>query len=917
MRYGRGVWVSLLSVALSACVRDTGTGTFVGAQFSCGDGAEVDCGDFDLVVACDGEGAATGTVEALDPAVLGDAMICGASIDTDGEVEGAFKTRIEETSEGVSYCEVALVTDCSDGECRTLPFRMEIDMQNRILRYEFKVATSMDVGLMRTDQVAVVQQGATPSEPVLFCLQKRDHAIVLASPLELAELRGSGEIVFPPGFGQVPIPTDDLCVTLAASNGGPGPVANIIVDCVATRNDPANPAQRFSFPVEQFMIRLNPPPDTVTTTIPAEGGQIVLSADDGTAAVIVLDPMIEAIAITAAISSPAGTFADVIPGARHVVSVDTPAKPLPGYTVTMTWPTTGNPPGFAGGAPCIVVHEDLTTPVGIKQTFHGRDEVTTMQWTSSGSAFKTVPNTNRSVVVASANIVALEATVAGTPVVDPVEPGETIDVDIGVYDANDTSCLDISFPADGVPMTGVASYDVSVSPSYTAVDVSGSAEFDNEPDFGCEDSFEATCVTPSDGTHTDDLIQVEFSMEHYVAQIGPNTYVRGTDYAAIVISHVTSVDGGGGGGDPGGPPTAVDGLGSVEGAVLATFEPAQRISRLTAVTSSPAILVGAQVLHTFELPPGVPPPPPPGPPPEMVAAILAFDLEGNEIARLPLGSATGEGLSCQLLSHDDAGGRVDHFFIYGQVNFANTVWNPDISDFGLVAFSPQVKNVTDFSRYNGDQFGGGGVASWFQGQALLFFEYDPALGLFVQAGTIGSSQFSGASGGPTSAFRWQAGGQTVFVTDGQPGELWSHPGGTANAAKIGNLGNGPRQIRFVGEIGVASNFDAGTLTIVRRQGDGTVTILGSVAVGDGPIALDMRLDSAGNVEVLSTGFHDHTYTLTKLSPLGAVIGTPKTRSVPENGLNPVQAIFVNDSGTRVCITCNGSGEMKIFDLPAN
>lgn len=233
--------------------------------------------------------------------------------------------------------------------------------------------------------------------------------------------------------------------------------------------------------------------------------------------------------------------------------------------------------------------------------------------------------------------------------------------------------------------------------------------------------------------------------------------------------------------------------------------------------------------------------------------------------------------------------------------------------------------MTDVSPYAGDPESGGAVVVWFGSSTLLFLEYDPSIQLFTTApgASIAASQFPGASGGPVSAFRWQAGGQTVFVTDGQPGELWSHPGtgtlaGTATpATKIGNLGNGPRQIRFLGEIGVVSNFDSGTLTIVRRESSGTVTILGTVDVGDGPIGLDLRQNDAGDIEVLSTGFNDHTYTLTVLSPTGAVVGTPVTRTVPEGGLNPVHAIFVNDSGTRISISCNGSDEVLIFDLPTS
>jgi hypothetical protein len=104
---------------------------------------------------------------------------------------------------------------------------------------------------------------------------------------------------------------------------------------------------------------------------------------------------------------------------------------------------------------------------------------------------------------------------------------------------------------------------------------------------------------------------------------------------------------------------------------------------------------------------------------------------------------------------------------------------------------------------------------------------------------------------------------------------------------------------------------------VRWENGGTVTIVGTVTVGDGPIGLDLRLNSAGNIEVLSTGFNNHTYTFTVLSPTGAVIGTPVTRTAPEGGLNPVHAIFVNAAGTRIGITCNGSDEVLIFDLPGS
>jgi hypothetical protein len=345
--------------------------------------------------------------------------------------------------------------------------------------------------------------------------------------------------------------------------------------------------------------------------------------------------------------------------------------------------------------------------------------------------------------------------------------------------------------------------------------------------------------------------------------------------------------------------------------------------------SGPFFLVGGIRQGSLPVPPGVPPPPPQ--PPQPLASVVLFNQKGEQVApSLVLGIDADARVSATVLSalHDpgssqlrQAGAaRTDILVSYGSIALTVTGWNADLNDFGLSQVSPQVTNVTDVWPYGSDPESGGATIAWFGGNTVFCLEYDPSIQYFK---TTDSITVSGASGGPVSAFRWQAGGQTLFVTDGQPGELWSH-GGTGTlaqatgATKVGDLGNGPRQIRFQGEIGVVSNFDSDTLTIVRRQSNGTVTILGTVAVGDGPISVDLRPNSAGNIEVLSTGFNNHTYTLTTISPAtGAVVGTPVTRTVPEGGLNPVHAIFVNEQGTRISISCNGSGEVLIFDLPTS
>jgi hypothetical protein len=329
-------------------------------------------------------------------------------------------------------------------------------------------------------------------------------------------------------------------------------------------------------------------------------------------------------------------------------------------------------------------------------------------------------------------------------------------------------------------------------------------------------------------------------------------------------------------------------------------------------------IVGGTRETAVPFPPGVPPPPPGVPlPTEPILSVVLFDELGEELRSLALGGYVDGRASAVVLSAIEGSERTDVLVSYGSIPLTLTGWNPDIDDFGASQVSPNFTNVTDVSPYGGNPESGGAVIAWFGGGSLSFVEYDPTPHAFSSAGSVTSAQFAGASGGPVSAFRRQAGGQTLFVTDGQPGELWTHAGGAANATKVGNLGNGPRQIRFLGEIGVVSNFDSGTLTVVRWENGGTVTIVGTVTVGDGPIGLDLRLNSAGNIEVLSTGFNNHTYTFTVLSPTGAVIGTPVTRTAPEGGLNPVHAIFVNAAGTRIGITCNGSDEVLIFDLPGS
>ncbi len=262
-----------------------------------------------------------------------------------------------------------------------------------------------------------------------------------------------------------------------------------------------------------------------------------------------------------------------------------------------------------------------------------------------------------------------------------------------------------------------------------------------------------------------------------------------------------------------------------------------------------------------------------------------------------------------------AGARTDALLTYGNFGYALNHWIPAQNGWGITLIGNGISNVTDAVAYDNDPLSGGATVTSYGSNFILFLEYDAVTGLFGFSGNpINSFFFPGASGRAISAFRRRAAGTTLFLTDGIPGELWRLLPGQFLAEKIGNVGDRPRQLRFLGALGVGTNFEGDSLTVFTWD-DATdaVAIAGTVAVGDGPIGLHLRRNLAGNVEALSTGFNDHTYTIVELSPGGAVLSGPTTRPVPDGGQNPVQGLFVDGAGTRLAVSCNGSDEVVIFD----
>jgi hypothetical protein len=122
----------------------------------------------------------------------------------------------------------------------------------------------------------------------------------------------------------------------------------------------------------------------------------------------------------------------------------------------------------------------------------------------------------------------------------------------------------------------------------------------------------------------------------------------------------------------------------------------------------------------------------------------------------------------------------------------------------------------------------------------------------------------------------------------------------------------PRRVRCLPshQLCAVANFGSDSLTIVRWDGLATASLAGTVAVGDGPVGIGLRADGV-NVKVVSTGFNDHTVTVTTLAPDGSLVGT-MTTPVPQGCLNPGHATWLPGLTNTIAFTCNGSDAFVVL-----
>jgi hypothetical protein len=242
---------------------------------------------------------------------------------------------------------------------------------------------------------------------------------------------------------------------------------------------------------------------------------------------------------------------------------------------------------------------------------------------------------------------------------------------------------------------------------------------------------------------------------------------------------------------------------------------------------------------------------------------------------------------------------------------AITLYDVDTGDFGFTQVFPGSPACLDAVPYRNDPLSGEMVLAC--GAQLFTLQPDDTSTFFKFGPTY--SGFTATTGPVFSGFRRRAGGPIVAVTNGTPGKIFKHAvtGATGETPEeIGNAGNSPRRIRCAGDVCAVSNFASDSLTVVTWTAQDVISIVGTVGVGDGPVGIDARVRTDGNVEVVSTGLNDDSYSVTVLRPNGSTVSNQK-RDVPAGCSNPGHIVW--GDGRLVVMTCNGSDAIARAQAP--
>ncbi|MEZ6008712.1 MAG: hypothetical protein R3F05_13230 [Planctomycetota bacterium] len=123
--------------------------------------------------------------------------------------------------------------------------------------------------------------------------------------------------------------------------------------------------------------------------------------------------------------------------------------------------------------------------------------------------------------------------------------------------------------------------------------------------------------------------------------------------------------------------------------------------------------------------------------------------------------------------------------------------------------SKKAGNITDVCPFDGNPEADRLTYVSNSGDAIKFIETDTQDQYALAPGlTVTNGAWTGASGRVVSAFRHPS-GDLLFITDGEPGELWVTPSATT-ATKIADTYDAPRRVRCAGNIVAVGCYGSAT-----------------------------------------------------------------------------------------------------------
>ena len=228
-------------------------------------------------------------------------------------------------------------------------------------------------------------------------------------------------------------------------------------------------------------------------------------------------------------------------------------------------------------------------------------------------------------------------------------------------------------------------------------------------------------------------------------------------------------------------------------------------------------------------------------------------------------------------------------------------------------------NMTDVCPFDGDEATGRAVYVDNAADAIKFIELDTGGDYVLAPGsTLTNAGWSGASGKVVSACRHPS-GDLLFVTDGDPGELWRFAPGDTVATKLFDTYGAPRTVRTAGNIAAVGCYGSalgfGGLRLLVRSGAGTWSNAPFSRLGARSVGIDMRELPDGRVAIASTSFLTHEVIVTIVSGTTGEILDDQVLSLPAGHTGPGHCAFLRDPGVDgLFVTCNTSSTLVLMPV---